>query len=115
MTDPVAKPPTVTPQPKPQKKKKSKFTLTTKHIKSAAPFVRAGLALAGRAKKLRPYTQLLGEIVSIGAEALPDKKTQLMAALKKQRQLILDTDTQPCSEMRGTMDEIIDELLKLEP
>jgi hypothetical protein len=112
MTDPVVKPPTVKPEPK---SKKKKFSLTTKHIKRAAPFVRAGLALAGRVKKFRPYTQLLGEVVSIGADALPDKKTQLMAQLRALRQAIISTDTQPASELRQEMDEILDEYLRYDP
>jgi hypothetical protein len=112
MTDPVAKPLTVKPEPKPKKKK---FSLTTKHVKRAAPFVRAGLALAGRVKKLRPYTQLLAEVVSIGADALPDKRTTLVTRLKDLRNLIKATDGAPASELREEMDEVLDEFLRYDP
>jgi hypothetical protein len=111
MTDPVVKNPTVEkPTSKPKRKK---AIISTKNIKTAAPFVRAGLALAGRVKKIRPYTQLLDAVIGLGAEALPDEQKELLLKLRALRNQIKESekDTTP-SYYRAQMDMIIDTLLE---
>ena len=111
MTDPVVKNPTVEkPTPKPKRKK---AIVTTKHIKIAAPFVRAGLALAGRVRKIRPYTQILDAVIGLGAEALPDEQRELLTTLRMLRNQIRESekDTTP-SYYRAQMDMVIDTLLE---
>ena len=94
-------------------KKKKKSRLTIKHIKSAAPFIQAGLALASKVKKIRPYTQLVNAVIGMGAEALPDEQKELLLRIKTLREHIRIAETGGATPaLHAKMDLLIDELIE---